>query len=127
RLLADCCLGHGLARLHLPAFKRRLVEMLRGTDPGLSGRVARLRGASLSVLYLHFREPPPALWEQPAFTAEEVGPLAAACLPGPLVRRLKAVLARELAGPMPELARKLAGLSGRQFEQLYEQLCRRRA
>jgi hypothetical protein len=130
RTLAELCARQALARRHQPAFHRLLVQALRSADPALADRVARLSRDKLNLLYWHFRGPAPAAPPSPTeFTPQEMRLVAEACakVPFPVrfVRPFRGMLIELFEEEWPGVARKLARLSGHQFEQLYEQVvCR---
>jgi hypothetical protein len=115
------------------AFKRLLVTSLAEAHPSLAERVAELRGQKLRILHDHFRGRATA--DTPAgaghaFSAEELTTVAEACEsflhPVRFLRHFRVALAGHLRDSFPGLACKLAGLSERQFERLYEHVTRRR-
>jgi hypothetical protein len=117
--------------LDLPTFKQLLLYSLADTHPALAERVAALGGHQLGILLDHFRRRHPAGTggERHAFSGEELRVLAEACEsfhgPARFVRYLQAALAEHLCDWFPDLARKVARLSERQFERLYEQVAGR--
>jgi len=123
-MIANLCCQQGLGGLPEPAFKRRLVESMKEVAPALSDRLARLRRDQFNLLARHFRQRP-ATPKRIDFTAEEMQTLTAACVTSPFsvrfVRPFQRLLVEMLAGPSPDLARKVAHLSGHQFERLYNQ------
>lgn len=128
RTIAHICRQQQLGGRHLPAFKRQLVESLAEAAPKLGERIARLRRAQMVLLYDHFQDragPPPTRHD---FDAEELRILVEACLTPPFcvrfVRPFKAVLVEMLEAAWPDLSRKLAQVSGYQFERLFEEACR---
>jgi hypothetical protein len=129
--MADLCRWQRLGRLHQPAFRRHLADALKDINPDLAKRIARLGRAKLSVLYWHFRERTLVVKSPTQFTTQDLQLVAEACVTAPfpvrLVRPFKTVLVELFQDDWPGLARKLARLSGHQFEQLYEQVvCERR-
>ena len=126
RTIADVCHEHRLDQLSQPAFHRRLMETLRRLAPALADRIARLGRAKRTLLYWHFRTRTPVVRPRLTFTAQDLRLVAEACLTVPfrvrVVRPFKHVLVELFQEECPALARKLARLSGRQFEQLYEQV-----
>jgi hypothetical protein len=136
RTVSRLCYQLDLAFHPRPAFRRLLVEALRGVDLDLAGRVARLGHAELKLLQDHFRHRhcpvgtgnEVGAWDE--FSPEEREFLAEACVSAPFpvrfVRPFKRLLVEMLHGAWPDLARKVARLSGRQFELLYERACRRK-
>ncbi len=123
REVAHLCRTHRLAEGHLPGFTRRLVELLQASCPPLAARVARLRRAQLTLLFRHFSDGPAPSGARPELSPEEKRALAAACeatpFPVRFVRPFRGLLVEMLEGPLPDLARKLAQMSGHQFERLY--------
>jgi hypothetical protein len=98
----------------------------------LAERIAGLNRRQLGILFDHFSPPDSAgaaPGERPAFSREELRVLAEACEsfhgPARFVRYLQAALAEHLCALFPDLARKVARLSERQFERLYEQVAGR--
>ena len=126
RTIARLCREHDLGGRHQPAFRRLLVEALRNACPALADRIARLGKAKLGVLYWHFRERTPTIRTRPQFTTQDLRLIVEACLTAPfrvrLVRPFKHVLIELFQEEWPALARKLARLSGHQFEELYEEV-----
>jgi len=120
--LAAVCERLDLGSHGLPAFRRLLAVALAETHPQLARRVDRLRRGEAELLYHHFRPRPPAAVRHD-LTDEELSAFAQACgaaaLPVRFVRPFQAVLVEALAGLRPELARKVARLSGHAFERLY--------
>ena len=111
-----------------PAFKRLLAQALRGVDAALAERIARLRPSDLRLLCQHFggHGGRPSAFGRSAmkidFTAREKHLLAEACAATPVrfVRPFKQLLVERFRETSPNLARKLAWLSGREFEELFE-------
>jgi hypothetical protein len=130
RTLSELCARQALNRRHQPAFHRLLVASLRRADPALADRIARLSRDKVNLLYWHFRGQTPAAPAPPAqFTSQELRLVAEACVKVPFpvrfVRPFKEMLVELFEEELPALARKLAGLSGQQFERLYAQVvCR---
>jgi hypothetical protein len=123
RAVASACGRFRLVDHDLPTFHLLLVAAL-GPLPGLAGRIAGLRGRRLEILYLHFRERQrPAAAGRHDLTFEELHLLAVACDTAPFrvrfARPFQSVLVELFEGARPELARKLAALSGRHFNRLY--------
>ena len=128
--IAHFCREHHLGGRNQPAFRRLLVESLRGADPELARRVARLGRGKLNLLYWHFRDPVPSVNPRPNFTAQELRLVSEACIAAPfpvrLVRPFKHLLVELFQEDWPELARKLSSLGGHQFERLYEKASERK-
>lgn len=127
RTLSELSARQALSRRHQSAFRRLLVASLRQADPALAGRIARLSRDKANLLYWHFREHTPAAPAPPTqFTAQELRLVAEACVKAPFpvrfVRPFKDMLIELFEEEWPALARKLAGLSGLQFERLYAQV-----
>jgi hypothetical protein len=129
RTIADLCRRHDLGRRHQPAFRRLLLAALQETCPALAGRLARLRRGEVDLLYRHFRERPAPAPERYELSSEELRTLAAACVTAPFtvrfVRPFRRMLVEVLQEEWPDLALKLAHMSGQQFERLYEQVRQR--
>ena len=134
RTISRLCHRLRLGRQHRPGFKRLLLQALSSAAPALAKRIARLRRSELGLLYDHFQERiGPAIGADcPAgprhdFTPEELQTLLDAFAGPPsqvrFVRPFKNVLVEMFAESSPELAQKLARMSGHQFERLYEQAC----
>jgi hypothetical protein len=111
------------------AFRRFLLDSLAETRPSLAERIAELDGHRLGILYDHFSKRAPAdaaRGQRHRFSGEELQVLAEACEPfhGPVrfVRYLRVALVEHLRDLFPDLARKVARLSDRQFERLYKQV-----
>jgi hypothetical protein len=122
-----------LGRCSRPAFRRNLVAALAGCSLPLAERVAALRRGELRLLHEHFSEP--SFTGVPTDEPSELSPdewvaFAEACVSYPLpirfVRPFRHMLVDLFRDASPELARKLEGLSARQFEQLYEEATERR-
>jgi hypothetical protein len=126
RTIAELCQEHNLGSCNQPVFHRLLVQALRGTCPALATRLSRLGRSKRTILYWHFRTRTPAVRTRPQFTAHDLRLVAEACQTVPfrvrIVRPFKHVLVELFQDEWPDLAQKLARLSGRQFEQLYEQV-----
>jgi hypothetical protein len=117
----------------LTALKRFLLDSLAETHPPLAERIAGLDGHKMGILFDHFSERAPAdapAGARHAFSGEELRVVAEACAsflhPVRFVRHLRMALVGHLSDLFPHLARKLARLSERQFERLYEHVTRRR-
>jgi len=134
RTIAGLCRRLRLGRQHRPGFKRLLVQALASVAPELGKRLARLRRSELGLLYNQFQErigPGPGASANTGprhdFTPAELQTVLDACVtpPSPVrfVRPFKHVLVELFAESAPELAQKLAHMSGHQFERLYEQAC----
>jgi hypothetical protein len=122
RTLRDLHRRHGLDGRNLPSFKRLLVEALRGVSGHLARRITSLRGRRLELLYFHFRTRPPTVVRHD-LNAEELRLVEEACVSAPFpvrfVKPFKGLLAEMLERSRPELAEKIARMSGYQFERLY--------
>jgi hypothetical protein len=120
--LCEMSRRHGLGGRNMPAFKRLLVEALSGVSFNLARRVANLRGRRLELLYFHFR-PRPAAAIRHDLTAPELRLVEEACVAAPFpvrfVKPFKGLLVEMLERSRPELADKVARMSGYQFERLY--------
>jgi hypothetical protein len=118
-------LWHELIRDGHPqtAFKRLLIEALSGLSPNLAGRITRLHRDEFGILSNHFRERTHSARGHD-LTAEELQAVLEACVSPPFrvrfVRPFKDVLVELFQETWPELSRKVARLSGHQFERLYE-------
>jgi hypothetical protein len=133
RALSRLCVPLPTPRDDLAAFRRFLIQSLADSRPALAERIAAFDGHKLGVLLDHFSDRAPADaprggWR--AFNGEELRVLAEACAsflhPVRFVRHLRMALVGHLSDLFPHLARKLAGLSERQFERLYENVTGRR-
>jgi hypothetical protein len=127
------CLRLRLGRCSRPAFRRTLVGALAVRWLPLAERVAALRRAELRLLHEHFAEPSfksAPTGEPTELSPEEWVAFAEACVSYPLpirfVRPFRHMLVDLFRDASPELARKLEGLSARQFEELYEEATERR-
>jgi hypothetical protein len=126
------CVRLKLGRCSRPAFRRNLTAALAVRSLPLAERVAALNRAELRLLHEHFTEPfrGAASSEPVELSAEEWVAFAEACVSYPLpirfVRPFRHMLVDLFRYASPELARKLEGLSARQFEQLYEEATERR-
>ncbi len=126
------CLYLDLARASLTAFRRRLVGALSEASPALAGKVAGLKRSQLRLLLEHFQAPVEAPRAGiPGLTSDEWAAFTEACVSYPLpvrfvglFRHMLVDLFREVS---PGLARKLEGLTGQQFEVLYDQATERRS
>lgn len=109
------------------AVKRLLAAALVNLSPKLAWRITRLRRGELDLLSAHFQARAPAGVAHD-FTPEELRVVASACVSPPFrvrfVRSFKGVLVELLQESWPDLSRKVARLSGYQFERLYEQASR---
>ena len=132
RTIADHCRRLGLGNRHQPAFRRLLVGSLRGQSHALAARISRLGRGKLNLLYWHFRERTPLVAKccPYEFTRVEMQLVEEACVMVPFpvrfVRPFKSLLIELFQEEWPDLARKLACLSGQKFERLYEQVYERR-
>jgi hypothetical protein len=118
-----------------PFFQQLLVAGLRSLRLDVADRIAGLGHGELKVLYEHFRhrhcpaDSGKGFGGRDEFTAEEWQVLAEACVSAPFpvrfVRAFKGLLVEMLHGASPDLARKVARLSGHQFELLYVRACGR--
>jgi hypothetical protein len=129
RALSRLCVPLPTARDDLAAFRRFLLESLADVRPALAERIAELDGHKIGVLLDHFSDRAPAdasRGRQHLFNGEELRVVAEACAsflhPVRFVRHLRMALVGHLSDLFPHLARKLARLSDRQFERLYEQV-----
>jgi hypothetical protein len=115
------------------AFTRLLVTSLAEAHPALAERVAGMSAQKLRILHDHFRGRATA--DAPAdarnaFSRKELNTVAEACesfmRPVRVLRYFRRALVGHLSDFFPNLARKLARLSERQFARLYEHVTRRR-
>jgi hypothetical protein len=133
RTVSRLCYQLDLTYQPRPVFQRLLVEGLRSLRLGVADRIARLRPGELKALHDHFRhqhclvERGKGFGGRDQFTPEEwqtLQTLTEACVSGPFrvrfVRGFMWLLVAMLHGAWPVLARKVARLSVRQFEPLYE-------
>jgi hypothetical protein len=128
RAVAAVCAALDLRGQHPPDFRRYLAECLEPTFPDLAERVTCFTNGQVRALLSHLRQPPPADSPIP-LSAWEVGVLAEAC--GQLfgydrfLGPLRAALVRSLRSVCPGLATRMARLTARQFERLWEEVRRR--
>jgi hypothetical protein len=122
-----------LSGADLPALKHFLVAYLPLQRLDLTMRISRLDNRQMRLLYEHLkndRKEAAGTEGKHLFTDEEVDTVAEACasLVGPtrILRYYRASLVDHLRDAHPELARKVARLSERQFEHLYEEVKGRR-
>jgi hypothetical protein len=118
-----------LSGADLPALKHFLVAYLPLDRLDLTMRISRLDNRQMRLLYDHLKnESKDAAGTDGklVFTEEEMDTVAEACAsvvsPTRFLRYFRASLVEHLRDVYPELARKIARLSGRQFERLYEQV-----
>jgi hypothetical protein len=129
RALSRFCVPLPTARADLAAFRRFLVESLADARPQLAERIAGLDGHKMGILLDHFSDRAAADAKRGgrhAFNGEELRVVAEACAsylrPVRFVRYLRMSLVGHLSDLFPHLARKVARLSERQFERLYERV-----
>ena len=121
-----------LSGADLPALKHFLVAYLPLDRLDLTMRISRLDSRQMRLLYEHLKNerPDAACPGGHLFTEEEMDTVAEACAsivsPTRFLRYFRMGLINHLRDLHPELARKVARLSERQFERLYEQVKGRR-
>ena len=129
RAITRVCRSLDLSCYNQPTFRRILVVALTDDWPQLAGRVRELRKAQMQVLYQHLRAAGNG-GARRSFTPEEVQSLADACVvlspSARFTRPIRRILVRSFRREAPRLSRKLARLSGAQFDRLYEQMQERR-
>jgi hypothetical protein len=122
RTLSAVCHRLDLGTHSLPAFRRLLAVALAEASPKLARRVSRLRPGEAELLYRHF-QPRPAAAVRHDLTDEELSAFAQACgaasIPVRFVRPFQGTLVETVEELLPELAAKVARMSGYAFERLY--------
>jgi hypothetical protein len=115
------------------ALKHFLVAYLPLDRLDLTMRISRLDNGQMRLLHEHLkneRKDGAGADGKHHFTAEEMDAVAEACAslvsPTRFLRYFRTSLVDHLRDIYPELARKIARLSERQFERLYEQVKRRK-
>jgi hypothetical protein len=125
RAISRVCRSLNLASFNQPTFRRLLVGFLAEGLPELANRIRGLRKAEMQILYQHLRTEGMDGVRR-SFTPEEVQTLADACVvlssSMRFTRPLRRILVRSFRHDWPRLSRKVARLSGTQFDRLYEQM-----
>jgi hypothetical protein len=116
-----------LSGTELPALKHFLVAYLPLDWLDLTMRISRLDHRQMRLLYERLKKErgeTAAADPKHPFTDEEMDAIAEACaavvFPARFLRYFRASLVNHLRDRFPDLARKIARLSERQFERLYE-------
>ncbi len=121
-----------LSGADLPALKHFLVAYLPLHRLDLTMRISRLDNRQMRLLYEHLKNErkDAAADGRTLFTEAEMDTVAEACAslvaPTRFLRFFRSALVDHLRDDYTELARKIARLSERQFERLYEQIKGRR-
>ena len=122
-----------LSGADLPALKHFLVAYLPLDRLELTMRISRLDNRQMRLLYEHLKNEQQDTARTVGghlFTEEEMDTVAEVCAsivsPTRFLRYFRMGLINHLRDLHPELARKVARLSERQFERLYEQVKGRR-
>jgi hypothetical protein len=117
----------------LPALKHFLVAYLPLDRLDLTMRISRLDNRQMRLLYEHLKNEQnggTGAGDRHPFTDEEMDTVAEACSSivssTRFLRYFRVSLINHLRDTHPELTRKVARLSERQFERLYEQVKGRR-
>lgn len=126
RVIRRECLRLNLAHHSRSGFRQGLMAALADHSSLLAHKISRLRRSQLKLLHEHFRGRDDVFAREGSveLSPEEWVAFAEACVSYPLpvrfVRPFRHMLIELFHDASPNLARKLEGLSARQFEQLYE-------